>query len=57
MAQEIGAYKFMECSALTQEGVKEIFEAVVHARFPPKADLIATIMDFLELKDIEELQI
>ena len=29
VARELGAVKYMECSSLTQEGLKEVFEEVV----------------------------
>ncbi|XP_050504085.1 ras-related C3 botulinum toxin substrate 1-like [Diabrotica virgifera virgifera] len=31
MAQQLGAAKYIECSALKQEGVKEVFEEVIRA--------------------------
>jgi Ras homolog gene family, member A len=31
VAQKIGAYKYLECSARTQEGVKEVFEHATRA--------------------------
>lgn len=31
VAQKIGAYKYLECSAKTQEGVKEVFEHATRA--------------------------
>lgn len=36
MRQEIGAYKYLECSALTQEGLATVFEEAVRVvLFPP----------------------
>jgi len=36
MRQEIGAYKYLECSALTQEGLANVFEEAVRVvLFPP----------------------
>ena len=37
MASEIGAVKYMECSARTQEGLKDVFdEAMLAALQPPE---------------------
>jgi len=39
MKKEIGAYKYLECSALTQEGLSQVFEeAVKVVLFPPAKD-------------------
>lgn len=31
MANKIGAYKYLECSARTKEGVREVFETATRA--------------------------
>ena len=36
MAQTIGAYKYMECSARCGEGIKEVFEDAARAAIIPK---------------------
>jgi Ras-related C3 botulinum toxin substrate 1 len=36
MAKSIGVVKFMECSALTQEGLPTVFEEAVRVAIKPK---------------------
>jgi len=36
MARSIGAHKYMECSALTQKGLKTVFDATIGAVLEPK---------------------
>jgi hypothetical protein len=35
MKEEIGTVKYVECSALTQKGLKNVFDSACRAAMPP----------------------
>ena len=49
MAEKIGAYAYLECSAKTREGIRQVFEIAAQAALLPKK-----IRHRLEQKAIEE---
>ena len=39
VAEKIGAYAYLECSALTREGIREVFEMATRAAFLTKKNI------------------
>lgn len=46
MAAQVGAYKYMECSAKTREGLREVFETAARAalEYKPKSQAKCTVL-------------
>jgi hypothetical protein len=47
MHEELGTFRYLECSALTQKGIKTVFDEVIKAVYSPsviKTGICCTIL-------------